>query len=484
MIKVSYEIDGEETYLLVTKSHLFLLTSGGLKRADKLVPWHEETQQGDKLMLADGGETPVTGLHVGYFKKGIHHIATTDHPALSLEGHLLNSNGVVTADYALQLAQEDTINAVSFAMTMEDVDDELPTFGTREYIEKYPHVVAGDFHAYPSPTEVSFSLEEAVETKADIPGIFDAFGRGPISIPDDAQYFISQAQADDIFTYHYDKIDTPASSAAMPAVRYLFAIYKGFYPQVEFRLDWEEPKPNAASFIHLDVPFIIINGGLARTEGVNFEMLAFVIAHELGHLYGGEPKTQTGKYSCTGQSDYGGIMGVMTSVWYGKYYRQILQDAMKQLETFFGYISEDKRKGTPGDTCLDISIECRKAAMTAAMCTYPLPECAGGPKQPNLEVTSAEASQDDKVTVVTVSFNEAVNPDTAEDADDYKLAPDGTVTSAKVDKQDDSKVNLQVEIQPNVEYTLRVKDVLSANDNPLVSRKSTATFILKCKQKE
>jgi len=190
MIKVSFEKNGAEDYLIVTKSQVFLMPNGNLKRADKLAPWHKETQQGDKLVLADGQEAPVTGLHLGNFKKGLHHIATTNHPALSLEGHLLNSKGVVTGDYALQIAEiaQEEPSAVAFATMMEDGHEDLPTFGTKEYVEKYPHIVAGDFHAYPSPTEVSFSLEEAVETKADIPNVFDAFGRGTIPIPEDAQY--------------------------------------------------------------------------------------------------------------------------------------------------------------------------------------------------------------------------------------------------------------------------------------------------------
>jgi hypothetical protein len=209
-------------------------------------------------------------------------------------------------------------------------------------------------------------------------------------------------------------------------------------------------------------------------------MLAFVIAHEIGHLYGGPPKTQTQKYSCSGQADYAAITGIMPHAWYGRYYQDVLQGAVAQLDTFFGYFGDGPiAQGTSGDTCLDISIECRKQVIKAAMSTFDLPECAGGPKASTLEVTGAVASRAQDGTEVVVSFSAPIGVD-ALASEHYKLVPEAAVKTAEIKSGEGSKIYLQIDgVKPGVEYTLMVKDVLSADGHPLIARKSTATFTLK-----
>ena len=48
---------------------------------------------------------------------------------------------------------------------------------------------------------------------------------------------------------------------------------------------------------------MVINGRLIRTNVVQYESLAFVIAHQLGVLFGSSPKGEDG-FTCKGQADY------------------------------------------------------------------------------------------------------------------------------------------------------------------------------------
>src|SRR4029077_10191917 len=86
-----------DTAIAVTSDHLFLMRDQTLKRADRLTP-------GDILVSPGGKPVPVNSVHIGDYLAGFHHIATSkEAPGPDLEGHLLNTNGVVSADYTVQL---------------------------------------------------------------------------------------------------------------------------------------------------------------------------------------------------------------------------------------------------------------------------------------------------------------------------------------------------------------------------------------------
>lgn len=86
-----------EGEVLATQNHVFVLLDFSLRRADQLTP-------GLILLGADGGEVEVQSVSVGQFAGGVHAIATEApwNPP-SLAGRLLNTNGIVTGDYMLQL---------------------------------------------------------------------------------------------------------------------------------------------------------------------------------------------------------------------------------------------------------------------------------------------------------------------------------------------------------------------------------------------
>lgn len=457
LIKVNYGNEGKENYLLVNRPQLFLMPDKKLKAAAKLVPGR------DQLVLYDGSTVPVNSLEVGQYKKGLHHIATSSEPAKNMDGHLILAKGVVCGDYALQQAMTYT---ESVKALLVEGHEALPEFGTKEYIQTHSHLVANTFRS-------ALSEAEAVKLPKEV---FEPHGlKGAVSTPEHVHYFISKAQAWDIEQKGHAA--PPASAAGRDMIHYLFTIFKGFYPDVVFYVDNENESPNAYSFIEYGTPIVIVNGGLLRHVAIKFEALALVIAHELGHLNGGAPLNEAG-YSCEGQADYVAVYGILPQVFYGLRAIPIIKAGVEQIKEFFDDILPDNRKGKAGSKCMDVGIDCRLSVMEAAFTMLPLPECAGGPPDPALEVEGATATKEASEISVTVSFNIPVDPETAEALGNYAFNPKVKAYSAEVDPSDPTSVVIKADIEEGIQYELLVKEVLSIEQQPLVTGKNEATFEL------
>jgi hypothetical protein len=94
VMKLAY---GEGGRLVVTPDHLFLTRGGALVRADRLVPGEHE------LVGSAGEPVSLTSATAGFTTGAIHHVALTAGPTTEVDGHLLDSNGVISSDYALQI---------------------------------------------------------------------------------------------------------------------------------------------------------------------------------------------------------------------------------------------------------------------------------------------------------------------------------------------------------------------------------------------
>jgi hypothetical protein len=91
--------DGSEParFILATVDHLFLRPSGKVTPIQHLAP-------GDALVGAHGGSSRVQFVVPARYKGAFHQLAFDGFANETLDGHLLSANGVVTADYSVQLA--------------------------------------------------------------------------------------------------------------------------------------------------------------------------------------------------------------------------------------------------------------------------------------------------------------------------------------------------------------------------------------------
>ncbi|MGN6662930.1 MAG: hypothetical protein ACTHK6_01795 [Solirubrobacterales bacterium] len=93
VVRVAY---GERGGLTVSPDQPLMLADGSLTTAAHLAA-------GQELMGADGEPVPVGEARFEEREGGVHHIATSPDWNGSIDGHLLQANGVVIGDFTLQL---------------------------------------------------------------------------------------------------------------------------------------------------------------------------------------------------------------------------------------------------------------------------------------------------------------------------------------------------------------------------------------------
>ena len=349
--------------LIVTPDHLFLLTDGNLKRSERL-------SRSDKLVGADGNPVDIERVSVGTYVGGFHHIATsTEDPQNDLTNHLLITNGIVSADYALQLFYRDAdpYDASNFLAESNQTD---PIVGTEEYYAG-ASFRAAERSPSPGTSFENLRISSFVNTSAGYRH-FVPMEHTKVKIPPNADSFISKEEAERIAARaSFRSLVDPDSRAW---AEYLARQHRAFYPDVVYHINWESNEVNAYAWIEGGVRHVSLEGGLIRDEDLDIEGLALVLAHELAHHYGGDP-SHPGGLSCEGQSDYFGVRNVMRVVWFGEDYFTKATRGTTQMAAFFNVTEPGSNTGS--GACSHPPGACRIFTYNAAIELSPRPSCAG-----------------------------------------------------------------------------------------------------------
>jgi hypothetical protein len=134
MIALRYGPPGDDRALLVSEDQLFLTPDRTLIPAAKLTP-------GDTLVQPDGRPIRVHTVRPAAATR-LHQIAASSSGGGTLDGHLLNINGVVTADYAVQLLA--MTGQLDPALLVADLATRL-TVGSDAYQQTYPDAEVPQF---------------------------------------------------------------------------------------------------------------------------------------------------------------------------------------------------------------------------------------------------------------------------------------------------------------------------------------------------
>jgi len=483
MVFVNFD-DGRS--LICTNDQLFMLSTGKLKQASRLT-------LADRLVAADGSEVPILSVSLAEYSGGLHHIATSVNFDGDINGHLLNSNNIVTGDYVLQVHAE---------QLSPYVYETGPIIGTPEYHSEHSeHALSTAMHAYARPTTMLAGAPAAGQTAGQgaagsrgdssagqpAPMTPAVGGPGPQMpptlrlytgrqqhIPDGANFFISHEQAIDILA-NPKAVKRPfGDHTGTFNVDYIFKLYKAFNPDVVFFLDWEAADPTAYAFEAYGVKHVVVSGGLVRLGGVFLEGMAVIIAQCVASFFKPEGSTHKGLLPRV-QADYYGVGLVMRDPW-NQNWSSTVEAGIKQVNSFFGLITSDNTGGDDDDPLNNPSIECRQKAMLYASLGGDLPPCAGGaPPKPKLSVDSAHsAAGQGGAPDVIISFTLDLDPATAQDAANYAVTPATQVTSAALEGGDTKSVRLSGAFADDAKYTIKVSGLKSSDGTAIDPDNSTA----------
>lgn len=355
-------------YIFATADQPFLVKGGKIKRASRL-------SKEDELVLADGsGTTPIVLVENVTYRGGVHHIATRKEiPNKNLDGHLLNINGVVGGDYAVQLL----LITQELSMELYDKDEvNLPIVGTKEYEAKHgakDRKILETMKFFSGPATLAEGSNIPTMSSLMIPKDLRVVPahRMRLDIPVDACSFISQQDSQLLAAAPKRMINDKLSQGW---TEYLCTHFKAFYPDVSYRVDWYDEEVNAYAWVQNGTRYVALKGGLIRLASLEIEGIALIIAHELGHHYAGTP-TYPGGLSCEGQADYYAALVIMRRAWFGEMYLTMMDKAIAQLRNFFGFIPlVGAVPATAG--CSHPPGTCRIETYTAAVELKPKPACA------------------------------------------------------------------------------------------------------------
>lgn len=441
MLHVVYGKENQE--LVVTMDHLFLVPGGKLKRADKLIAGQ------DFLISPEGEKVEIHSIAVGMYQGGVHHIATSTGKPESLDGHLLDSQGVVSADYAVQVYyQHGELDADKFFVPNHE---KIPQAEDQE--GKIPSTAWKLKCTGKGKTATGFIPKSELM----------------VNIPDHARKFFTGAQARELGKNA--PLFPKGYSENQQAVEYLFGLFRAFYPQITFLPDFYKNDFNAYSWKEEGKMFVVVGGGLIRVKSLELAGLALIIAHETGHLLA-DPD-QEGEV-CEGNADYYAVQCVLRKVFYQEFFQLIFSELLPQIKQTFGYIT--KNKGTD-HSCNNLALDCRYKVYGAAGALENLPACAGGAGLLALE--KAENTTEGLV----LTFNENLNAGTAQTVCNYLIesSEDDTsnpkVTKAAYSSQNPKEVILTVQdLEKGKRYVVKVSNLLSEEGEELDPGKSSAGF--------
>ncbi|MEN2786780.1 Ig-like domain-containing protein [Sphingomonas qilianensis] len=444
-IVVQYGDGGE---IVVTTDQPFLMPDGTLKRADRLTVE-------DQLVDDSGTAVTINSVWLGKLDIGLHNIAA-DTGGDTLDGHLLSVNGIVAGDHTVRVLQSSDEYAAYFASG----HDELPVIGSVEYATQGGE---GTTQFASVARDVQTAFRDGFVAMAEV-------ANAPV--PKGAAAFVTPAQATDI---RKNGSFRPLGQATNKAeFEYLRKVFSAFYPDIYFRLNWEDQTPNLFAYTENGMKLVYVSGALLRATCVGRDGLAFLMAHGVGRLIGAPPGGARG-VACTGQADYFGIGYVFIDVLYGRSSEAGLA-ALKEIGTLFGFISAENAAGT--DRCMNPSIACRLDALNAALAGQELPYCAGAPSIGTLALETAEYIAFEGVPTVVATFSEAVYPGSTNNVVNFQIRPVAgvLVAGARLDRPEQVILNVVLPDPPAGTYTLSVSDVLSMEGSTLDPARSSATF--------
>ncbi|NEQ34882.1 MAG: hypothetical protein F6K40_00575 [Okeania sp. SIO3I5] len=441
LVKYRYEQEPEPRKIIVTADHLFMMnTSKTLKAVQHIIP-------GDKLTTKDGNPAEVLFVVIGEHETAVQSIEMEgEFDGTNLDGHLLNSNGIVTGDYATQIYYERRKLSDNAIYSFGKPDEEVYEVGEPKYVAQFS----------------SRALDEFLGDEKAWPKGFMPKRKAVVNVPRNAASFLTPAQAKDIRDNAV--FNSLTNFSPKLEILRLFKTNSAFHPHTICFLDWYNDEPNAYAWNQHGQKFILIAGGLARVGGMYVEGFSLILSVMQARLEGAK---------FVGEADYNGINEEMRTTWgQENLYMTIVEAGIEQIRHLFQNISNENAAGDPQGILNNPSIQCRLETYKNGRSLLPIPDCAKVPPD-YLEVLRATGSVNHNQ--VTVFFDEPVEASTATIVGNYEISDNVKVTGAQVSTADNKQVILAVTgLQAGHNYVLTVTNLRSNSGGALDNLKNAA----------
>ena len=441
---VVYKFADEEgvRQILVTPGHLFLTaTQKKLKPVQNLIP-------SDRLMRNDGQAADVLFVAPGEHNTAIHTLLMDGaFDGKNLDGHLVNANGLVTADFVVQMHFESENVAPNLAYAYSKDETILET-GTSEYAKRFDspelHAFLQDEDAWPN-------------------GFRPYREENLVNIPLGAVSFLTLDQAVDVA--NNAQFNTKSNTVPRTEILRLFKSYRALHPDTICLIDWENPIPNAYAWKLTGQNVILITGGLARVTTQFMDAFSLILSVMQSHI-------QEEKYVCW--ADYNATAYLMRDTWTDSLYVNVVTNALDQVSILFGYVSKKNAQGNPAKPGKDPSLDCRLKAFQQGLSFLGVPECG----KPLVETFRLErASTNHALDEVTLTFSAALEEDSTENVTNYVFLPEVIVKATKLEPNGQTQVILSVEgLVDGVNYMITVHNILSEAGIPISPGQGTVVL--------
>jgi hypothetical protein len=436
MVYLSYGESDKIGDMVCTLDQVFMLASGKLITAERL-------QIGDMLIDREGAPVPVRSIAVGSYKGGVHHIGTTTPQDISVDGHLLLAGGVVAGDYYLQLYFDSLPHDVKAGEALD-----RPLLGTPAYDAAH-HTLrkSATVHFGDSATGDTHRIEQQSGTFTFYSKTQDPYLQGGASL-------FTYDQAMQILE---NGVQLPLSNPVpKSAVDHLFKLFQGFYPEYHYYLDWYQMEPNVYAVERYGMKMVVVSGGLARLQNLQYDGLAMAIASGIARFSAIEPRGVNG-FAGTGAADFEAFGGVSRTIWWGDEWIDHVNEGYLQLKSAFKLITGPSAKGNPADPINEPSVDCRLKAMQSGVGNGAIPACCGGPATPEIALRRVDLEE----TGVKLVLSLGVTKETATDVANYLLDPAVVITAAALDETYDFVIHLTTALAKEMSYTVTIQNLKS-----------------------
>lgn len=463
MAYVSFKTGADERTVTVTLNHTFLLAE-----TRKLIQ-AQMLAVGTGLLLADGTTTTVTRLEIKSYTGGVWNIATAIGKPSNLDGHLIDTDGILSGDFAVQLYYDDLVK-----------DGHATAPGLYPTVNSRGHDLAHDARSRSLISsrprrEIQAFLKEAtarhqvIRQSGSVGGVTLQGDHGfTLEVPPAAvnQGYLTEVQAGELQAGGLDPVGRDPQRAGY--CLWLLKLFHALYPDIQFVFDSSSREANGYAFYLGATKYILVQGGLVRAVPLQWSGLALVLGYLVSRF---SNDTQGADYLvCKPQADY--LAPSVLQTVFNPLYPEVIFDAINQVEATFKLIPS--KADAPLVGCHPTDLDCRVSTYRLAIGFNPLPVCAGGPPPADLRLLSAApaygSSPDIKFT-----FSADLDPASAEVKDNYFFEPAASIAGFRTSG---NTVIVGGDFKQNVPYRVTVSNITSSTGNTLDPQYVSTAFMV------